>query len=80
MRLTGEQGWVLLFGLVLAIDFTAQPEQTLSEALHRAKRRHPILVWFAVVATAYHFLVGDHTTLSRYDTYRVPARAVRRNR
>lgn len=78
--MTGEQGWLLLLALVVAIDLTAAEDQTLSDAVHRARRRYPPLIWLGIAVTVYHFLAGDHATLGRYDTYRLPAKAIGRHR
>jgi hypothetical protein len=67
----GKTGWALLIGLVALIDFTAKPGETLSEALYRARHKHPFLVTGAIAVTVYHFMAGDHKSLSRYDTYKL---------
>ncbi|MFE7796998.1 hypothetical protein [Nocardia sp. NPDC057440] len=67
----GRTGWTLIIGLVALIDFTAKPGETLSEALFRARHKHPVLVTAAIAVTVYHFMAGDHATLSRYDSYKL---------
>lgn len=41
--MTGARGWTLVAGVVIAIDATARPGETLSEAADRAIERHPLL-------------------------------------
>ncbi|WP_063042193.1 DUF7427 family protein [Nocardia grenadensis] len=76
----GEHGCLLILAAVIAIDLGAAEEETLTDAIHRLKARHPLIVWTAVMATALHFLAGDHPTLSRYDAYRALGWARQRTR
>jgi plasmid stabilization system protein ParE len=70
-KLKGAHGWLIVLGAVAAIDLLAQEGQTLSEALHAGRRRHPVIVTTAVLATAFHLLLGDHPTLGRFDSFRL---------
>jgi len=76
----GRYGWLALAALVVLVDMLADDGETLSEAAYRARQQAPILVWFAIIATAFHLLFGDHPRLSRVDTYKIPARAIRHPR
>jgi hypothetical protein len=78
--MSGERSWLLVLAGVIAIDAFAPEGQTLSEAVHRLKARHPALVWAAVIATGIHFLAGDHPQISRVDVYRALGWALRRTR
>lgn len=71
LPLKGAHGWLIVLGAVAAIDLLAQEGQTLSEALHAGRRRHPVIVTTAVLATAFHLLLGDYPTLGRFDSFRL---------
>lgn len=41
--MTGARGWLAVAGVIVVIDATARPGETLSEAADRAIGRHPVL-------------------------------------
>lgn len=54
--MTGARGWVALAGVVIAIDATAQPGETLSEQMDRWLVSHPKLTVAATCLIAGHLL------------------------
>lgn len=80
MKLKGSHGWAIIAIAVVLIDIFAEDGETLSEATYRARQSHPELTYFAIGATVYHFLFGDHTRLSVCDVYKIPARLLRQTR
>lgn len=67
----GWTGWALLVLIIALIDILAPENETLSEALWRAKKRYPAFVFWAVLATAVHLLAGDHPSMRRIDVFKL---------
>lgn len=66
--MTGARGWVALAGVVIAIDATARPGETLSEAFDRWLVTHPVLVIGGTVLVVAHLLnVFDVCGAREYD-------------
>lgn len=66
----GRHAWAIVVAVILVIDLSAQDEQTLSAACWRAQKRHPTLVWAALISTLLHLALGN-TSYSRWDVYRL---------
>lgn len=65
---TGARGWTLVAGVVIAIDATARPGETLSEAMDGWLRDHPVLAIGGTVLVAAHLLnVFDVCGAREYD-------------
>lgn len=69
--LRGWHGWAAVTLVVAAVDALAPEGQTMSEAMYRARKRHPRLVAWIVLATAVHLLAGDHPSMARIDVFKV---------
>ena len=54
--MTGARGWTLVAGVVIAIDATARPGHTLSEAVDRGLAAHPKATTAAVLLVTSHLL------------------------
>jgi hypothetical protein len=68
--LRGRHAWVLVALTILAIDLTAQPDETLTAACHRALKRQPFLTGVAIGVTSLHLAFGS-SKYRRIDCYRV---------
>lgn len=69
--LSGDHGWLILALLVIAVDLSARESETLSEALWRYRKKHPVVGTIAVLATALHLLAGDHPCFRRVDVFKL---------
>ena len=66
--MTGARGWTLVAGVVIAIDATARPGHTLSEAADRAIAAHPVLTVGAATLVFFHVVNAfDAVGLQRFD-------------
>jgi hypothetical protein len=66
--MTGLRGWLALASVIVVIDATARPGETLSEAADRAIGRHPVLtVVGATLVWAHVINVFDAAGLQHLD-------------
>lgn len=71
--LKGAHGWAILAGLIVAIDLTAPPGETLSESCWAWIKRNPTTTILVVAATALHLLLGWDPRYSRIDAFQALA-------
>lgn len=69
MKLKGSHGWLVVALVVSVIDLLAVQDETLSDAAHRAIKRHPVIVGSLVGSTAAHLALGHHKHWHRVDPY-----------
>jgi hypothetical protein len=69
--LRGWHGWAAVTLVVATVDALAPEGQTMSEALYRARQKHPYLVVWLVTTTAVHLLAGDHPSMARIDVFKL---------
>lgn len=69
--LKGHHGWMILVGVIAAIDLTASENETLTDACARTVEKFPLLTTGAVLCTATHLIIGNHPTYHRIDPFRL---------
>jgi len=66
----GAWGWAAVAALILVFDLAAPEDETLTDACHRALRKHPWMVVLLVASTTLHLLLGWDNRYSRVDAFR----------
>lgn len=69
MKLKGSQGWLVVAGVITIIDLLATKDETLSEAAHRALKKHPVAVLGLVGFTSAHLTLGFDRRWRKVDPF-----------